>query len=206
MILEHLGKRPNIHPSAYVAPSATICGDVEIGKDARILFNTSIIAEGGSIRIGSNCIILENAVIRSTPKYSTHVGAHTLIGPNAHVVGCRIEDFVFIATGASIFHGALVGQGSEVRINGIVHLKTQLAPNTTIPIGWIAVGNPAQVFPPDEHEKIWKIQKPLNFPKSVYGIERKLSPETMMPALTKQYSRWLGTHKNDVTLKKRESS
>ncbi len=200
MIIEHLGKKPKIHPSAYVAPSATICGDVEIGEDARILFGTSIIAEGGKIRIGSKCIILENAVVRSTPKYSTHIGAHTLIGPNAHVVGCRIEDCVFIATGASIFHGAVVGQGSEVRINGIVHLKTQLAPNTTIPIGWIAVGNPAQILPPTEHEEIWKIQKPLNFPKSVYGIERSPALETIMPAITTQYSRWFGAHKDDVIL------
>lgn len=106
MIIEHLGKKPDIHPSAYVAPHATICGDVEIGMGARILFGASIIAEGGHIRIGANSIILENAVIRSTPKHSTHIGTHTLIGPNAHVVGCRIEDNVFIATGASIFHGS----------------------------------------------------------------------------------------------------
>jgi len=201
MILEHLGKKPHIHSSAYVAPSATICGDVEIGEDARILFGTSIIAEGSRIQIGSNCIILENAVVRSTQKYSTQIGAHTLIGPHAHVVGCRIEECVFIATGASIFHGAVVGQGSEVRINGIVHLKTRLEPGTTVPIGWIAVGNPAQIFPPEEHEKIWEIQKPLNFPKSVYGIERSTALETMMPAVTKQYSRWLAAHKDDVLIK-----
>ena len=136
MILEHNGKKPSIHPSAYVAPTATVCGDVEIGKDSRILFNTSIIAEGRSIKIGSNCIILENAIVRSSPKYSTHIGDQTLIGPNAHVVGCRIEECVFIATGASVFHGSHIGHGSEVRINGVVHLKTQLPPNTTIPIGW----------------------------------------------------------------------
>jgi carbonic anhydrase/acetyltransferase-like protein (isoleucine patch superfamily) len=158
MIIEHLGKRPDIDPFAYVAPNATICGDVEIGPGARILFGTSIIAERRHIQIGSNCIILENAVIRSTPKHSTHIGSHTLIGPNAHVVGCRIEDNVFIATGASVFHGSNVGRGSEVRINGVVHIKTRLAPDTTVPIGWIAVGDPAQIFPPDEHKKSGKFK------------------------------------------------
>ncbi len=200
MILKHLGKRSRIHPSAYVAPNATICGDVDIGKDARILFGASIIAEGTRIQIGSNCIVLENAVIRSTPKYPTHIGKKTLIGPNAHVVGCRIEDCVFIATGASVFHGAVVGKGSEVRINGVVHLKTRLAPKTTVPIGWIAVGSPAQVFPPSEHERIWKIQKPLNFPKSVYGVERTPDLETLMHSITTQYSHWLGSHKDDVVI------
>ncbi|MDH5743610.1 MAG: gamma carbonic anhydrase family protein [Candidatus Aminicenantes bacterium] len=203
MIIEHLGKKPRIHPSAYIAPSATVCGDVENGKETRILFNTSIIAEGGSIKIGSKCIILENAVVRSSPKFSTHIGDHTLIGPHTHVVGCRIEECVFIATGASIFHGANIGRGSEVRINGIVHLKTQLPPNTTVPIGWIAVGSPAQVFPPNEHEKIWRVQEPLNFPKSVYGIDRPPKGETIIPEITAQYSQWLATHKDDVIVDKK---
>jgi len=203
MILEHLGKKPRIHPSAYVAPTATVCGNVEIGKDTRILFGTSIVAEGGSIKIGSNCIILENAVVRSSPKYSTQISDHTLIGPHTHVVGCRIEECVFIATGASIFHGAYIGRGSEVRINGIVHLKTQLPPNTTVPIGWIAIGNPAQILPPNEHDKIWAIQKPLNFPRSVYEVERPPAGKTVMPEITTQYSKWLGTHKEDVILVKK---
>jgi carbonic anhydrase/acetyltransferase-like protein (isoleucine patch superfamily) len=201
MIIEHLGKRPDIHPSAYVAPNATICGDVEIGMGARILFGTSIIAEGGRIRIGANSVILENAVIRSTQKHSTNIGMHTLIGPNAHVVGCRIEDNVFIATGASVFFGSSVGRGSEIRINAVVHIKTKLTPDTTVPIGWIAVGDPVQIFPPDQHEKIWKVQEPLNFPEFVYGIERSPKLEAIMPSITAQYKAQLGSHKDDVLLK-----
>lgn len=90
MIIEHNGKTPQIHPSAFVAPTATVCGDVVIGGDSRILFGTSIIAEGGKIEIGHHCIVLENAVIRSTPRFSTSIGNHILIGPNAHVVGCTM--------------------------------------------------------------------------------------------------------------------
>ena len=68
MIVEPLGKIPDIHPSAYVAPNAAVCGDVAVGKNSRILFNASIVAEGGSIRIGSNCIIMENAVVAIYPR------------------------------------------------------------------------------------------------------------------------------------------
>ncbi len=200
MIIEHLGKMPTIHPSAYIAPSATICGDVEIGMGARIMFGVSVIAEGGLIRIGANSIVLENAVIRSTPKHSTYIGTHTLIGPHAHVVGCGIEDSVFIATGASVFHGASVGRGSEVRINGVVHIKTKLAPGSTVPIGWIAVGNPAQIFPPDRHDKIWEVQEPLNFPEFVYGFERTPELDDIMLPITVQYSEQLGSHKDDKIL------
>jgi carbonic anhydrase/acetyltransferase-like protein (isoleucine patch superfamily) len=201
MIIEHLGKKPDIHPSVYVAPNAVVCGDVEIGMGARIMFGVSVIAEGGRIRIGANTVVLENAVIRSTAKHSTRIGTHTLIGPNAHVVGCGIEDSVFIATGASVFHGASVGRGSEVRINGVVHIKTKLSPGSTVPIGWIAVGNPAQLFPPDKHAKIWEVQEPLNFPEFVYGIERVPEMETLMPSIAVLYHKQLGTHKEDKILK-----
>ena len=164
------------------------------------MFGVSIIAEGGSIRIGVNSVVLENAVIRSTPKHSTRIGTHVLIGPNAHVVGCGIEDSSFIATGASVFHGASVGRGSEVRINGVVHIKTKLTPNTTVPIGWIAVGNPAQIFPPVKHKKIWEVQEPLNFPEFVYGIGRTPKLETIMSSITVQYRKHLGTHREDKIL------
>lgn len=66
MLIEHLGKKPQIAASACIAPNATICGDVTIGENSRVMFGATIIAEGGSIKIGANCVILENAVLRST--------------------------------------------------------------------------------------------------------------------------------------------
>ncbi len=106
MLISHEGKNPEIHPAAYIAPSATICGDVKIGPGCRVMHGASIIAEGGRISIGEHCIIFENAVVRSNVKHSASIGNYCLIGPGAHVVGCTIEDEVFIATGASILHGA----------------------------------------------------------------------------------------------------
>ena len=85
MILTHNGKAPQIDPSAYVAPTATVCGDVTLGPHARIMFGATLIAEGGQIEIGKNCIVLENAVIRSTARESTQIGDYCLIGPNAHL-------------------------------------------------------------------------------------------------------------------------
>jgi carbonic anhydrase/acetyltransferase-like protein (isoleucine patch superfamily) len=198
MIIEHESKSPRIDPTAYVAPTATICGDVTIGPNARILFGAAVIAEGGAISIGEACIVMENAVVRSTSRHSTTIGAHCLIGPQAHVVGCSVEDCVFIATGASIFHGAVVGQGSEVRINGVIHIRTVLSPGTTVPIGWIAVGNPAQCFPPDQHDAIWELQEPLNFPHTVYGIERGAGGVAIMPEITRRLAASLASHEQDT--------
>ncbi len=172
MLIKHAGASPRINSTAYVASNAVVCGNVSVGPGCRIMHGVQVIAEGGSITIGRECIVMENAVLRSSGRHALSIGSNCLIGPNAHVVGCTIEDEVFIATGAAIFHGARVGKGSEVRIHGVVHLKSHLAEGETVPIGWIAVGNPAEILPPSDHERIWEIQKPLNFPLTVYGLDR----------------------------------
>jgi carbonic anhydrase/acetyltransferase-like protein (isoleucine patch superfamily) len=198
MLISHLGKKPEIHASAYIAPTATICGDVKIGPKCRVMHGVSIIAEGGKIVIGEHCIILENAVVRSNANHSAIIGNFCLIGPNAHIVGCIIEDEVFIATGAAIFHGARLGKGAQVRINAIVHLKSYLEPGALVPIGWIAVGNPAKLFSTGQHEEIWKIQEPLNFPLTVYGFDR---PEATMRNITQRLAENLGSHLEDIVIK-----
>jgi carbonic anhydrase/acetyltransferase-like protein (isoleucine patch superfamily) len=196
MLIAHAGIAPRIDPAAWVAPDATICCDVEIAAGARVLHGARIVGEaGGKIHIGRNVIVMENAVVRAGPRHPCQIGDHCLIGPHAQVTGCTIEEQVFIATGASVFHGAHIGKGSEVRINGIVHLKTRLEPGSSVPIGWIAVGDPAQILSPDQHDEIWKIQKPLNFPLTVYGFDRA-TPDLMM-AVTKHLSEALGAHRED---------
>jgi carbonic anhydrase/acetyltransferase-like protein (isoleucine patch superfamily) len=195
MMISYNNKTPVIHPASWVAPDATICGDVTIGAYTRVMWGARVIAEGGQIEIGEYCIIMENAVLRSTTRHPLQIGNHCLIGPNAHVVGCLIEDQVFIATGAAIFHGAKLGKGSEVRINGVVHLKSYLGAGATVPIGWVAVGEPASILPPDQHDKIWAIQEPLNFPLEIYGVDR--TEADIMIKVTKRVSEALGKHKDD---------
>jgi carbonic anhydrase/acetyltransferase-like protein (isoleucine patch superfamily) len=159
------------------------------------MYGAQVIAESGSISIGRECIIMENAVLRSSARHPLSIGNNCLVGPNAHVVGCTVEDEVFVATGASIFHSARLGRGSEVRINGVVHIKSHLAAGETVPIGWVAVGSPARVLPPSEHERIWEIQKPLNFPLTVYGFEQS---EATMEKITRRLSEALRSHVSDV--------
>lgn len=197
MLINHSGKSPIIDPSAFIAPNATICGDVKIGKNTRIMYGAAVIAEGGIIEIGDNCVVLENAVLRSTFKHSLHIGNEVLIGPNAHVVGCTVEDKVFIATGASVFHGAKLCKGSEVRINGVVHIKTTLPENEFVPIGWIAIGDPVEILPTEKHDDIWSIQKPLNFPKYVYGVDRELEGENTMHEIMQTMTNVLQSHVDD---------
>lgn len=204
MLIEHRDQRPRIHPSAYIAPTAVVCGDVTIGENSSVLFGAVLTAEGGPIEIGANCIIMENAVIRGTPRFPARLRNNILVGPRAYLSGCIVEDSVFLATGVTIFNGATIGTRSEVRINGVVHLKTSVPPDTTVPIGWVAVGDPAEILPPNEHEKIWAVQEPLNFPKEVFGLERASSGETIMPEVTRRYTKALSKHLEDQILDEKD--
>ena len=197
MLIQHEGKSPRVHSTAFVAPNATLCGDVTVGPECRVLHGAQLVAEGSRIELGARCIVLQNAVLRSTSAHPLTVGANCLVGPQAHVVGCRIEDEVFLATGAAVFHGARIGKGAEVRINGVVHVSSVLAAGTTVPIGWVAVGDPASILPPGEHDRIWTIQEPLEFPRAVYGLERA---KASMTAITQRMSERLASHRDDVTL------
>ncbi|MFL0195878.1 hypothetical protein ACJDU8_09925 [Clostridium sp. WILCCON 0269] len=115
-----------------------------------------------------------------------------------HLGRCPIIDTsAFIATGASIFHGAKLCKGSEVRINGVVHIKTILPENGFVPIGWITIGNPVKILPTEKHDDIWSIQESLNFPRYVYGVDRELEAENTMPEIMKMMTNALRMHKDD---------
>ena len=203
MVIRHEGREPRIDSSAYIAPNAVICGEVSIGKNTRVMFGAQIIAESSPIHIGDNCIILENAVIRGTDTFPVTMGDNCLVGPHAHLAGCTVENNVFIATGAAIFHGAALLTGSEVRVNGVVHLKSVLPEKSCVPIGWVAVGNPARILPPGEHDQIWAVQKPLNFPMTVYGVPRsKKDGSGTMVEICDTMSNRLSSHSNDQILNK----
>ncbi|GAA5091338.1 hypothetical protein GCM10025760_18360 [Microbacterium yannicii] len=195
MRFEHLGAQPRIHPDAVVAATAVISGDVEIGADCQILHGAVITAEGGAITLGENVIVMENALIRATATNPVHIADHVLVGPMASISGAVVEEEVFLATGTRVFNGARIGARSEVRINAVVHLRTTLPADSTVPIGWVAVGDPVQVLPPDRHEEIWAAQRELDFPGYVFGLDRE-TPDLMVQ-LTERYGRSLARHADD---------
>lgn len=195
MLYEHQGLRPQLHPSAVVAPSAIISGEVELGENVQVLHGAIITAEGGRIRIGADTIVMENAVIRGVAGNDVTIGDHCLVGPHAYVSGATIEPEVFLATGSRVFNGAVIGRGSEIRIDAIVHLRTALPAGTTVPIGWIAVGTPPLIAPPEQHDAIWARQSELDFPEYVFGLDRH-TPDLMVQ-LTERYGARLARHAGD---------
>jgi carbonic anhydrase/acetyltransferase-like protein (isoleucine patch superfamily) len=197
VLIEHEGARPTVASSAYVAPTAVLCGDVTLEPDVRVLFGAVISADGGPVVLGAGTIVMENAVVRGRERHPTSTGEHVLIGPHAHVNGAELERDVFVATGASIFPGACVGAGSEVRINAVVQVNSVLAAGSVVPIGWIAAGDPAQLFAPERHEELWALQRELDFPATVFGIARE---ELTMAKVSAHYAELFGRHRGDSLL------
>lgn len=138
-ILPYGGKWPRIAPTAFIAPSAVIVGDVEIGEEASIWFGAVIRGDTAPVRIGARSNVQDNVVIH------TDDGAPTLIGDD-----CSIGHTV-ILHGAVVGDGALVGMGStllnhaEVGAGCLLAAGSLLPEGKTIPAGQLAMGAPAKV-------------------------------------------------------------
>ena len=172
MILSSATKKPRIHESAYVAPSAVVSGDVTIDAECAILHGAVITAEGAPLEIGASTVIMENAVLKSSGgealRFPLKIGKGCLIGPHAYIVGAEIGDGCFIATGAKIFNGAVLGGDSSVSLAGIVHVKARLPNGSRVPIEHIALGDPATIYPP---ERASDVQDKLHFSRDVFNLE-----------------------------------
>ena len=193
MLIEHRGARPVVPASAYVAPTAVLCGDVVLGAGARVLHGAVLTAEDGEVRVGADVVVMENALVRGRARHAARIGDAVLVGPHAHVNGATLDAEVFVATGASVFPGAVVGAGAELRINSVVQVNTRVAAGAVVPVGWVAVGDPAQLFSPDRHDELWKVQRGLDFPGTVYGVARGTSMREVMA----RQAEFFGAHRDD---------
>lgn len=191
-LIQHSGVVPTVHATARIAPTAVLVGDVHVGESTSIGYGAVLTAESGPIRIGRQCVVMDTAVIRGVAANPVVIGDRVLVGPRAYLSGCVIDDEVFVATGATVLNGAHLGKGVEVRINGVVHIQTRLEAFATVPIGWVAVGDPAAILPPDAHEDIWERQRPLDFAGHVFAAPRPADGETLLATVAPRYATALG--------------
>jgi len=192
VLIEHRGRSPLVHESAYVAPTAVLCGDVRVGAGARVLFNAVVTAEDGSVELGERVVVMEHALVRGRAAHPVVIGNDVMIGPQAHVNGARIGAEAFIATGAALFPGATIGARAEVRVHAVVHVNSTVPDGVIVPIGWVAVGD--KLLPPAYHADIWDVQQDLDFPGTVYGEPRG---DDLMARVMPKQSAWLAAHRDD---------
>ena len=196
VFVEHRLKEPRVAESAYIAPTAVLSGDVTVGPHTRVLFGAVITAEGGAVEIGSNCVVMENAIVRGVPGQETRVGDDVVIGPHVHLTGCVIEGGSRIATGAIVFNGARIEAGAEVEFNAVVYVNTVVRSGTAVPMGWFAGGDPAELVAPSDWDRIQAIMGPLDYPGTVFGVG-KGHAGTQMVDIARRYARGLALHEKD---------
>jgi carbonic anhydrase/acetyltransferase-like protein (isoleucine patch superfamily) len=125
------------------------------------------------VTVGARVIVMEQAVLRGTRRQPLVIEDDVLIGPHAHLSGCRVGRESFIATGVSIFNGAVVEPGSEIQPNGVLQVRSRIVSGASIPIGWVRVGDPAEILPSSDHARIEPIQRGREFSRTVFGLPRE---------------------------------
>ena len=139
LILPVNGKAPQMGQNCFVAPNATIVGDVKMGDDCSVWFNAVLRGDVNSIEMGNKVNVQDGAVIHCTyQKTKTIVGNNVSIGHNAIVHGCILEDNVLVGMGAIIMDNVRVGS------NSIIAAGAVLTEGTKVPSGCIYAGVPAK--------------------------------------------------------------
>jgi gamma-carbonic anhydrase len=138
-ILPYKGVYPKIHGSAFIAPSASVIGDVEIGEDSNIWYNVAIRGDVHEIRIGKRTNIQDGSVIHVTTDFSgTYVGDDVTVGHSAILHACRVENHGFVGMGAIVMDGAVVESFAMLAAGAL------LSPGKRIPTGQLWAGRPAK--------------------------------------------------------------
>ncbi len=139
MIYEYQGKRPRIGQRVFIAPTASVIGDVELGDDVSVWFGAVLRGDKGRIVVGRGANIQDNAVLHANPSHSTFIGEEVTIGHGALLEGCVIEPGAVIGMGAVILPEVLVGEQAMVAAGSV------LTPGTRISTRTLAAGSPAQM-------------------------------------------------------------
>jgi carbonic anhydrase/acetyltransferase-like protein (isoleucine patch superfamily) len=141
-------------------------------------------------------------VLRGTPRHPLTIGDHVLAGPHCYLTGCRVGDEVFIATGAMVFNGAQMGRASSVALGGAVHIGCVVPPETRIPIGWVAVGDPARLYPPGEAGNIRAgLEEAGGFLPLVFGTDPAAGRGQQMRTAMRRYASFLSrSHHGDESI------
>jgi carbonic anhydrase/acetyltransferase-like protein (isoleucine patch superfamily) len=139
MILSYRGVTPKIAPTAFVAPTAVVIGDVTIGEEASVWFGAVLRGDVGRIEVGPRANIQDNAVLHSTPERPTVVGEGVTVGHGAVLEGCTIARGALVGMNAVVLHGAVVGEEALVAAGSVVTDGTELPPRT------VAAGAPCRV-------------------------------------------------------------
>ena len=140
-IIPFHGITPTVHPSAWIAPTAVLIGDVEVGPESSIWFGAVLRGDhpDHGIRIGARTSIQDNCVLHVSAEGPTVVGDDVTIGHGAAFESCEVRDGALIGMNAVLLHHAVIGQESLVAAGSVVPTGMDVPPRTMV------AGSPATV-------------------------------------------------------------
>jgi len=163
MFIEFRGKRPKIAATAFVAPTAVLIGDVEVGEESSIWFGVVIRGDNGPIRIGARTSIQDNSVIHVSPNSTTIVGDDCTVGHSVTMEDCVIERGALIGSNAVVLNGAVIGSKALIAAGSVVPA------NARVPAETLNAGAPAVVKRKLEGESLGWVE---NTPGSYVRLSR----------------------------------
>lgn len=145
---EFRGHRPDVASGAWLAPTATVVGDVHVEEGASLWFGAVARADSAPITIGADSNVQDNSVLHTDAGFPLRLGRNVSVGHLAVLHGCTIDDDVLVGMGAMVMNGARVGAGSLVAAGALI------TEGTDIPPGSLAVGVPARVVRPVTEQEV----------------------------------------------------
>jgi carbonic anhydrase/acetyltransferase-like protein (isoleucine patch superfamily) len=176
MLIRHRGIAPTVDPSAWIAPTATLVGDVRVGPRARVLYGAVLDAEGSSVEIGEACVVSEHAVLRATAvgdrPHPVALADHVFVGPHATVLGARIDRGCYLAARATALQGVWLGAGAVLAVGALAHAKTIVPSEMFVPPMTVVIGDPARVLTPDRVDEVAAAIRDVNFAATAFGVDQ----------------------------------
>lgn len=133
------GQEPVIDPTAFVAPTSVVLGEVGLAAGSSVWYHTVLRADGGPIAVGADSNIQDNCTLHVDPGFPVTIGERVSVGHNAVLHGCTVEDDVLVGMGATVLNGAHIGAGSLVAAQALVPQGMRVPP------GSLVAGVPAKV-------------------------------------------------------------
>jgi carbonic anhydrase/acetyltransferase-like protein (isoleucine patch superfamily) len=133
------GRRPRVHPDAYIAPTAVLIGDVEVAQGASVWFGAVLRGDESTITVAEGANVQDNAVVHCAENLPTRIERDATVGHSAQLEGCVVEEGALVGMGATMLQRSRLGKGSMLAAGAV------LAEGIEIPAGHLAAGVPATI-------------------------------------------------------------
>lgn len=139
LIVTVLGHTPHLDSDSWVAPNATVIGQVSLAAGASVWYGATLRAESEPIEVGANSNIQDGVTVHVDPGFPCRIGAGVTVGHNVVLHGCTVEDDSLVGMGAVVLNGAVIGAGSLVAAGAVVPQGMVVPPRSLV------AGVPAKV-------------------------------------------------------------